>query len=660
MKKLLVLTTHPETAAILRGAEGAEAWEIIERLGVEEAEPLLLHHLVDACVMDLDLDSVQAIWRIDKFRKRAPRCPLIIRASRRTPERDEEAYERGVLHIVDKAARGRMILSLLERKVPAAVPEPAAEEPAPPSREETIESRAAQHPHPLGLLRNISGVLSHTLDEPGMVKQFLLLLRELLGVNRAAIFLSRPAELEADSEAGARGRLRPVAAVGIPPDLLRHAGLSFESGLGRQLQRAGRILRRESPEARGDAEVRRELERLGAQVAVPVLDRESILGVAVFDRRVTGEPLTSEDLELVFHLLEQLGMGLRNLWLHAQMEANHERLAGILGELTCACLVVSRELAIPHANKAARRIFGVRGGELSFAGLPADLGSRIYQVLKTGSSLAAFRWEPPARPGGACLVSITPFRRGADGLPASALVTAEDITESEQLRALEIEAARLRLVQSMADRLTHEVGNALVPLSIHQQLLGEKWRDPKFRATLGNALGEGIRRVNRLVSQMRFLARDTIAAPAVFPLEPVIEEAYQEALAHQPSEGGQLRFEKSGEPVRIKGDRAALRHALMEVMLNALQAGPREPRVSVKLRTRDGGRMAEIEVQDAGAGFTAESAGQAFAPFTTTRNVGLGLGLPVSRKIIETHQGRIEAAPAPHGLVQITLPVAAE
>jgi len=49
---------------------------------------------------------------------------------------------------------------------------------------------------------------------------------------------------------------------------------------------------------------------------------------------------------------------------------------------------------------------------------------------------------------------------------------------------LEIEAANLRLIKSMADRLAHEIGNALVPLATHQQLLAEKYKDKEFRESL--------------------------------------------------------------------------------------------------------------------------------------------------------------------------------
>jgi len=68
----------------------------------------------------------------------------------------------------------------------------------------------------------------------------------------------------------------------------------------------------------------------------------------------------------------------------------------------------------------------------------------------------------------------------------------------------------------------------------------------------------------------------------------------------------------------------------------------------------------QIEIEDNGEGFSAEAAQKAAAPFYTTRNVGLGLGLTVSRKIIESHRGRLEIVPPRpglHGVVRVLLPV---
>jgi len=214
----------------------------------------------------------------------------------------------------------------------------------------------------------------------------------------------------------------------------------------------------------------------------------------------------------------------------------------------------------------------------------------------------------------------------------------------------------------MADRLTHEVGNAMVPLSTHQQLLADKWKDPEFRASLDLALADGVKRVTRLLNQMRYLARDSLPAQDAFPLAPLLEEAYQEARKYQTAKS-QFKCDTGSKPIVVSGDRAALKHAFAEVMLNALQANPTDPKVGVSLHadpTGNGLRALQIDVQDNGGGFTPEAVQKASAPFYTTRNVGLGLGLTVSRKIIETHRGRLEIIPPASGqagTVRISLPL---
>src|SRR5664279_3562117 len=143
-------------------------------------------------------------------------------------------------------------------------------------------------------------------------------------------------------------------------------------------------------------------------------------------------------------------------------------------------------------------------------------------------------------------------------------------------------------------------------------------------------MADSVKRVTRLVSQMRFLAREGQLEPEVFAVEKLVEDAYQEARKHQPAEAAQLKCENGGKPIVITGDRAALKHALAEIMLNALQANPKEPKIGVRLHTNPnnaGRRELEIEVQDNGTGFTSETAQKVPSPFFTTRNVGLGLGL---------------------------------
>jgi nitrogen-specific signal transduction histidine kinase/CheY-like chemotaxis protein len=673
MRTILVLSSHPDFAETIRASLSPEQYRVVYRLTVDEAEPLLTHGMAGACIIDVDLMGVEGVWIIERLRRRDAKSPIIAYTSDNQSEWEEEAFLHGVTHVLTKPIRSRLLNVLLERiwNAPAQRAVPMASSPAPVSFSRAAEastvSRFASATQSLDVLRDFSSILTYSLNAEAMLKQFLSFLREILSVNRATIFLNRPCGplTETISPEDSR-RLRSAAAIGLSPGLLEECELSLDSGIGGQIVRLGRILRRDSDEARADAETQKEFELLGAQVAVPVADRNGILGVALLDGRVTGEPLGNLELELIFHLLEQVGLALRNIWLHDQLADNNEMMTDVLRELSSACVVVGRDLKVLHANKAARRHFGhknARTGDLAFSDLPQMLGAKIYQVLKTGAALEQFRYEPPNSPGTIYNISVVPFQRGNSTVPISALLTADDLTQSEQLRRLEVEAANLRLVKTMADRLAHEIGNALVPLSTHQQLLAEKFKDKEFRESLDHALADGVKRVSRLISQMRFLAREGHIEQEAFAVEKLIEDAYQEARKHQSVDTAQLNYENSGKPFIITGDRAALKHAFSEIMLNALQANPKSPTVDVRMHTgpgSEGGQDLQIEVQDSGTGFTNETAKKVPSPFFTTRNVGLGLGLTVSRKIIETHHGKLEIVPpqsGQSGVVRVSLPI---
>jgi nitrogen-specific signal transduction histidine kinase/CheY-like chemotaxis protein len=678
MKTILALSNHPAFAETIRAGLNPEQYRVVHRLGVDEAEPLLVHGLVAACILDTDMMDVELVWVIERLRRRDPKCAIIAYTAYSESAWEEEAFLHGLTHILTKPVRTRLLASLLER--PESAPStqvatrpsqssviPSSQIPLFRQSDVSVTGRFVNAAQTLDVLRDFSSILTHSLDAEAMLKQFLMFLREILSVNRAAIFLNRPCSPMAENFSPDDTRsLRSATAIGLSSGLLEHFELSLDSGIGGQLARLGRILRRDSDEVRMDTEAQKEFELLRAQVAVPILNRETIIGVAVFDGRVTGEPLTNAELELIFHLLGQVGLGMGNIWLHDQLSENHEMMTDVLRELSSACIVVGRDLKVLHANKAARRHFGTKNkqtGGLEFSDLPQSLGAKIYQVLKTGAVMGPYRYEPESSPGTIYSISVVPFQRANSTVPISALLTADDLTQAEQLRNLEAEAANLRLIRSMADRMAHEIGNAMVPLSTHQQLLVEKYKDKEFRESLDHALADGVKRVSRLVSQMRFLAREGHIEQETVSVGKLVEESYQEARKHLNVENAQLELEDGGKPIVITGDHAALKHALAEIFLNALQANPKDPKIIVRLRTvnsEDGKQNLEIEVQDNGAGFTAEAAEKVPSPFFTTRAVGLGLGLTVSEKIIETHDGTLEIVPpqsGQHGIVRILLPV---
>jgi nitrogen-specific signal transduction histidine kinase/DNA-binding response OmpR family regulator len=671
MKTIVVVASQSELAAAVRAALDPSRYRVIERTELSEDEIRLSSGSLDACICEVDLTMVQPIRDLEHLRRILPHCPLILYAAAPSLEWEEEAYVLGASQILAKPVRARLLNAVLERLLAdKAAPEPGAAA-RPPPAEGRPAAEASQIPGPtLELLRNYSSILLHNLNAESLLKEFLISLRKIIGVNRAAIFLRQPAGSLADTPepVGGGRQLRSACAIGLAPGLLEHFQLSLESGIGGHLFRHGRILRRDSPEAERDSQMRKEFDLLSAQVAIPVLDRESLVGLAVFDGRVTGESLTQEELQLVFHLLEQLGQSVKNIWLHDQIASDHDMMSDILHQLSSGCVVVGRDLTVLHANEMARNCFPRAGrapGALDFSDLPQTIGSRVFEVLKTGATLPACRYQPPGQPEKHYLVTATPFKKRQSAAPNAVLLTIEDCSQTDRLRQLEVETANLRLVQEMAERLAHEIGNAVLPISTHQQLFKERIDDPEFQQSLADALQEGVKRVSRLVSQMRYLARDRMERVEPVLVKQLIEEAFREARAYHPASTVLLHFE-SNELLTVSCDRVGLQHAFAEIILNALQANTQSCQVRVRSRSEtdaSGSRWARIEVQDSGAGFSAEAADKASRPFFTTRNVGLGLGLTVTNKIIQTHRGKLEIPPPQSGqpgLVRISLPLAPE
>jgi signal transduction histidine kinase/DNA-binding NarL/FixJ family response regulator len=663
MKTILVLATTGELAGALTSGLNPARYRIVARQSVEEAEPLLARGLALACILDAEPGGVQDLWAIERLAKISPHCPILVHTASQDAAWQEQAYVQGASHIIRKPAGIRALESILDREL---------EKPKPTKTARTVSDVSSapapleQSPAPaisgLGLIRDFSAILTHSHNTDELLKQVLQMLRQTLAVNRAAIFLRAPSTSPDADDADTA--LRPTAFVGFQPEVLSSAQLSLACGIGAQLSHSGRILRASSAAAQADAAAQNEFETIGAAVAVPMLDRGRLLGVAVFDGRITGETLTNPELELMYHLLEHAALAVRNIWMHAQQTANHELLTAVLRELSSACIVASRNLRVLHANKTALKLFATdpKTDSLDFTELPPTLAAKIYQVFKTGAALMPYRFESGRFPGSSYHATILPFQRDADGSPASVLLTIEDQTQSEQLRRLELEASDLRMVKNMANRLVAETGNAIVPLNTFVQIPPDAM-DRSLLDTMLPALKDTDKRIERRVKQFRYLAEDVLEPNAQLSLQTLAEKAFAEAQHYLPSRNAQLVVENAPARETIHANRERLTFALAEIFMNALQANTTNPVLTV--RRVDSGVPATvptiaIEIRDNGPGFSKEASEKVGKHFFTTRIPGLGLGLAVAKKIIEAHGGSLEIVTPeniPHGIVRIKLPL---
>jgi signal transduction histidine kinase len=115
-----------------------------------------------------------------------------------------------------------------------------------------------------------------------------------------------------------------------------------------------------------------------------------------------------------------------------------------------------------------------------------------------------------------------------------------------------------------------------------------------------------------------------------------------------------VRFEASSEVIILPLDAGQIEDAILNLIINAIEASDDESRVTVRLfrsesddDAADLREEANIEVSDQGSGISEEDMARIFHPFFTTRKVGTGLGLPAVRRIVRAHGGRVDVKSTP-------------
>ncbi|MEO6028739.1 MAG: HAMP domain-containing sensor histidine kinase [Candidatus Binatia bacterium] len=244
------------------------------------------------------------------------------------------------------------------------------------------------------------------------------------------------------------------------------------------------------------------------------------------------------------------------------------------------------------------------------------------------------------------------------GLVAERVHLASKLDESQRMLQ---QATRLSTVGTLAAELAHEIRNPLVAVQTFLQLLPERLDDPEVTIELrGVALTE-LQRVARLLNELLGMARASVATFAATDLETLVDEVVR--FLQVSARKKDVVLERVGDPLPSgAADASRLKQALVNLVLNAIQASPDGETVTVATRTvvDDGGRqIVELAIHDRGPGIPEDQRESVFNPFFTTKDNGTGLGLPVTRQIIADHGGSIvvEGTNGPGATFIIRLPL---
>jgi PAS domain S-box-containing protein len=250
--------------------------------------------------------------------------------------------------------------------------------------------------------------------------------------------------------------------------------------------------------------------------------------------------------------------------------------------------------------------------------------------------------------------TIVPFLN-EKGKPYQYLAIRNDITERKKTEEVLHRQDKLAAVGQLAAGVAHEIRNPLTSMKGYAEFLQLDERDPE-RLEFLNIILDEIERVNTIVEDFMVLAKPKVVELEERNVVPVIKNVVAFLEFEARKKNVHLSFDCSQDIIQIECDENRLKQVFLNFIKNGIEAMPNGGDLYVKTIIHD--NNVQISIQDTGVGIPKDKLKNLGEPFYTTKKNGNGLGLMVSFKIIESHNGKVfvESEPNKGTTFNILLP----
>jgi len=250
--------------------------------------------------------------------------------------------------------------------------------------------------------------------------------------------------------------------------------------------------------------------------------------------------------------------------------------------------------------------------------------------------------------------TIVPFLND-QGKPYQYLAIRNDITERKRTEEVLHRQDKLAAVGQLAAGVAHEIRNPLTSMKGYAEFLQLDEKDPERLEFLRIILDE-IERVNTIVEDFMVLAKPKAVELEEKNVVPVIKNVVSLLEFEARKKNVRLTFDCNQDIIQIECDENRLKQVFLNFIKNGIEAMPNGGELHVKTIIHD--NNVQISIQDTGVGISKEKLKKLGEPFYTTKKNGNGLGLMVSFKIIESHNGKVfvESEPNKGTTFNILLP----
>jgi PAS domain S-box-containing protein len=409
--------------------------------------------------------------------------------------------------------------------------------------------------------------------------------------------------------------------------------------------------------------MRRALDMFGAEAIVPLYARESIIGWVFFGHRVTGQLFDDRDLEGLTILAEHVSTILENALLYQEAAVQKTLAETLLKSIPPAIVAVDVDAIVRWFNPPAERILGVsRAAALNkpVESVGARLAGLLRETLESKTPPPPQEWiDNNTRRS----LSVETRQLADNGSPLGAVAVIQDLTVQETLREKQALLDRATFWTDLAASMSHEIRNPLVAIKTFAQLLPERFDDPDFRKEFNEIVVSEIDRLDKIITQINNFAHPPELVFKPIDVRSPVKKGVEIARSRY-GINGKLELETSlpSNLPRVLGDETALAEAFAHLVANAAEASAdrSKPRITLSAKpVREGKHPAAVvvTVRDNGSGIASEIKEKIFSPFCTTKPRGMGLGLPIVKRTVFDHHGRVEVDSTSKGTqVSVLLP----
>ena len=341
-------------------------------------------------------------------------------------------------------------------------------------------------------------------------------------------------------------------------------------------------------------------------------------------------------------------------------QASDRHLADIVESSEDIILSKALDGRILSWNAAAERIFGYTAeemiGQSIYPIIPPERRAEYDEIMRrvhSGEKIHRFETTRRRKDGREIVVSlsISPLR-DAGGKVVGASKIARDVTEERRARAeaqkLQVELAHMSRIEAMgqlSSALAHELNQPLAA-TMNYVNAARRWlksgEGEQMVPPLLESAVEQIERAGKIIHRLRRFLEKRGPNQAPDDLNEIVREAVALGFAGGADSGYSLKLELAPGLPPVFADRVQIEQVIVNLLRNATEAMRDEKtrKLFVSTRLTDSGQL-EIAVADTGPGIPPEIEAHLFEPFVSTKDKGMGVGLSISRTILEAHGGRI-------------------